>query len=371
MRTGLIGWRGMVGSVLMERMRAEGDFEGLEVGFFSTSSPGTPGPDVGLGIQPLLDAHDLDVLSGFDVLLTCQGGEYTKRMYPALREQGWSGVWIDAASALRMSADTALVLDPINHDVIDAAWSNGCRTFAGANCTVSLLLMGLQGLIQTGHVEWISSMTYQAASGAGAANLKELVHQMQVLGVSGKPFIDDPSSAVLALDQAVSNTLQSSRFPQSEFGAPLAASAIPWIDRLVEAGQTREEWKAMVEANKILGRISNPLPIDGLCVRIGAMRCHAQAVTIKLSTDLPLDEIEGAVYGAHPWSAVVPNTKEDTLAQLTPAAVAGTLMVPVGRLRKMKLGPQYVTAFTVGDQLLWGAAEPLRRMLGIVRERLT
>jgi len=360
----------MVGSVLMGRMRAEGDFDGLDVSFFSTSSPGKPGPDVGQGPQPLLDAHDLDVLAEFDVLLTCQGGDYTQAVYPKLRSRGWNGVWIDAASALRMEADTTLVLDPLNGDAVHDAYSNGCRTFAGANCTVSLLLMGLQGLIASGHVEWISTMTYQAASGAGAANLKELVRQMKFLGESASSVLKDPASGVLALDRTIAEALEEPAFPTEHFGAPLAASAIPWIDRLVDGGMTREEWKAMAEANKIIGRSAEPLPIDGLCVRIGAMRCHAQAVTIKLDSDLPLDEITSMLDEANPWSGVVPNTKEATLTGLTPAAVAGTLGVPVGRLRKMKLGPDYVTAFTVGDQLLWGAAEPLRRMLEIVRGRL-
>ncbi len=369
MRVGFIGWRGMVGSVLMGRMRTEGDFARIEPSFFSTSSPGRLGPDVGHGSAPLMDAHDLDALSAFDVILTCQGGEYTHAVYPQLRARGWNGYWIDAASALRMERETTLVLDPLNADAIDAALSTGCKTFAGANCTVSLLLLGLQGLIESGHVEWISTMTYQAASGAGAANLKELVAQMQVLGDESRSLLDDPSTAVLAVDQKVADTLEKPSFPVEHFGAPLAASAIPWIDRLVDGGQTREEWKAMTEANKILGREGDPVPIDGLCVRIGAMRCHAQAVTIKLDTDLPLDEISSMLDEAHLWSGVVPNTKESTLNELTPAAVAGTLRVPVGRLRKMNLGPQFVTAFTVGDQLLWGAAEPLRRMLEILRSR--
>ena len=367
MRAGFIGWRGMVGSVLMDRMQAEGDFQGLEASFFSTSSPGRPGPDVGLGSAPLLDAHDIQALGEHDVLLSCQGGEYTKAVYPALRASGWNGFWIDAASALRMESDATLVLDPVNRPAIDQALGRDCKTFVGANCTVSLLLMGLQGLIQSGHVEWISTMSYQAASGAGAANLRELVSQMRTLGAAAGTLLDDPRSAALAIDRSVATALTDEGFPQAHFGAPLAASAIPWIDRLVEDGQTREEWKSMAEANKILGSGDTPLPIDGLCVRIGAMRCHAQAVTIKLNGDLPLSEIEGMLAEASPWSSVVPNEQAATLAGLTPAAVAGSLDVPVGRLRKMKLGPEFVTAFTVGDQLLWGAAEPLRRMLQILR----
>jgi len=361
MRVGFIGWRGMVGSVLMGRMRAEGDFEGLDAHFFSTSSPGKDGPDG----APLLDAHDLQRLKQFDVLLSCQGGEYTQEYYPTLRAAGWNGFWIDAASALRMESDAMLVLDPLNGLEVNAAIERGCKTYVGANCTVSLLLMGLSGLIQSGHVEWISTMSYQAASGAGAANLVELVQQMGIIGESTKTA---PQSA-LEIDRIVADVLADEAFPTAKFGAPLAASAIPWIDRLVEGGQTREEWKSMAEANKILGTESHPIPIDGICVRIGAMRCHAQAVTIKLNADLPLDEIEGMIGEAHPWTRVIPNEKAATLAGLTPAAVAGCLDVPVGRLRKMKLGPTFLTAFTVGDQLLWGAAEPLRRMLKLLRQR--
>ena len=370
MRLGLVGWRGMVGSVLMDRMRAEGDFEDLDVSFFSTSSPGKLGPDVGNGAQPLLDARNLSALKSLDVILTCQGGDYTKSVYSALRTLGWDGIWIDAASALRMESDATLVLDPINPTAIDAALTQGCRTFVGANCTVSLLLMGLHGLIESGHVEWISTMSYQAASGAGAANLRELVAQMKFLGDAGAEGLADPATSALELDRRVSEALSEGKFPAEHFGAPLAASAIPWIDRLVSDGQTREEWKSMTEANKILDRTDTPLPIDGLCVRIGAMRSHAQAVTIKLDTDVPVDEIASMLKEANPWASVVPNRKDATLAGLTPASVAGRLEVPVGRLRKMKMGPHYVAAYTVGDQLLWGAAEPLRRMLSIVRERL-
>ena len=359
MKVGFIGWRGMVGSVLMSRMEAEGDFDGLDAQFFSTSNPGGAGPRGTL----LGDATDLTALSSNDVLLSCQGGAYTESVVPRLRAQGWDGVWIDAASTLRMDTDTTLVLDPVNGADVQQAIADGCRTFVGANCTVSLLLMGLGGLLQSGHVEWVSTMSYQAASGAGAANLRELVSQMRHVGAAA----DDVSGSILALDRAVADTLAGPDFPQAHFGVPLAASAIPWIDRLVDEGQTREEWKAMVEANKILGRAASPVPIDGICVRIGAMRCHAQAVTIKLNTDLPLDEITAMIDAAHPFSRVVPNTRDDTLAGLTPAAVAGSLEVPVGRLRKMKLGPEFVTAFTVGDQLLWGAAEPLRRTLNMLR----
>lgn len=365
MRVGFVGWRGMVGSVLMDRMRAESDFDGLEPVFFSTSSPGTTAPDVGQGASLLVDARDLSALAAQEVILTCQGGEYTQDVYPRLRAQGWDGIWIDAASALRMSSEAMLVLDPVNGGAIEEALASGVKAFVGANCTVSLLLMGLHGLIASGQVEWISTMSYQAASGAGAANLRELVDQMDHIGTAGAGL--GPAASVLALDKAVSRALSSDDFPLEQFGAPLAASAIPWIDCLVDDGQTREEWKAMAEANKLLSRQDQPIPIDGICVRIGAMRCHAQAVTIKLREDLPLADITAMIDEAHPWTRVVPNDKASTLSSLTPAAVAGTLDVPVGRLRKMKLGPQFVTAFTVGDQLLWGAAEPLRRVLGMIR----
>jgi len=342
-------------------MRSEGDFEGIDAHFFSTSSPGKEGPNG----APLLDAHDLQQLKQLDVLLSCQGGEYTKACYPKLRAAGWNGFWIDAASALRMDSEAMLVLDPLNGLEVNAAIDRGCKTYVGANCTVSLLLMGLSGLIQSGHVEWVSTMSYQAASGAGAANLVELVQQMRAIGDSTKTA----SQSALEIDRVVADVLADEAFPMSKFGAPLAASAIPWIDRLVEGGQTREEWKSMAEANKILGTETSPIPIDGICVRIGAMRCHAQAVTIKMNAELPIDEIEGMIGEAHAWTRVIPNEQAATLASLTPAAVSGRLDVPVGRLRKMKLGPTFLTAFTVGDQLLWGAAEPLRRMLNMLRER--
>lgn len=356
MRVGFIGWRGMVGSVLLQRMRAEGDFEGIEAGFFSTSSPGSQGPPESTG--PLLDAHDLDALASFPTLISCQGGDFTKAVYPRLRAAGWEGVWIDAASALRMADEACLVLDPVNGDAIRDALARGTKTFVGANCTVSLMLMGLGGLLRSGLVEWVSTMSYQAASGAGARHLAELVAQMQA-------FQGVQASSPLELDAQVAAVLADPGFPTERFGAPLAANVLPWIDRLVDGGQTREEWKGMAEANKLLGRTD--LPVDGICVRVGAMRCHAQAVTLKLAGDVPLDELQARIDEAHDWVHVVENTQEATLAGLTPVAVAGTLQVPVGRLRKMTLGPEYVTAFTVGDQLLWGAAEPLRRMLGLLR----
>lgn len=369
MRVGWIGWRGMVGSVLMERMSTENDFEGLDCAFFSTSNAGGTGPDVGHGPSTLLDAHDLRALAACEVLLTCQGGDYTRSVFPKLRNAGWTGIWIDAASALRMADDVMLALDPINGDALRDGLARGVTTFCGANCTVSLMLMGLQGLFAGGHVEWMTSMTYQSASGAGARNLAELVAQMKTIGDGpAGDLLDSRRPSALAIDAAVSDTLRTKAFPTQHFGAPLAASAIPWIDRLVDHGQTREEWKAQAEANKLLGREQSPIPMDGICVRIGAMRCHAQAVTMHLDRAIPLADIEAIIGEAHPWVEVVPNDKASTLERLTPAAVSGSLQVPVGRLRPLTLGPRFLTAFTVGDQLLWGAAEPLRRMLRIVRE---
>lgn len=368
MRVGFVGWRGMVGSVLMARMAEEDDFAGLTPTFFSTSAVGAPGPDVGQGSAPLADANDLDALGRQDAIVTCQGGDWTAAIYPALRQRGWTGVWIDAASTLRGEAHARLVLDPVNGAALRDAWAQGVRTFVGANCTVSLLLMGLHGLLQTGEVAWISTMTYQAASGAGARQLRELAAQLRFLGDAAGPWLDDPAAAALDVDRAVAAALRDEAFPAAAFGAPLAASVIPWIDRAVPGGQTREEAKAMKEATRLLDREHDPLPIDGVCVRVGAMRCHAQAVTIRLKRQVPLDEIEARLASAHPWARLVPNTAADTLAALTPAAVAGTLTVPVGRLRPMVLGPEFLAAFTVGDQLLWGAAEPLRRMLRLIRE---
>lgn len=366
LRVGFIGWRGMVGSVLMDRMRTENDFDGIESEFFSTSSPGKPGPEVRGERKPQLDASDIDALRTFDVLVTCQGGDYTNATYPKLRETGWDGYWIDAASALRMADDAVIILDPVNRSVIDAGLAGGVKTYVGANCTTSLMLMGLSGLFAEGLVEWVTTMTYQAASGAGARHMRELIAQMASLSDAASGALADPSVGALAFDRTVSERLRSTEFPTDQFGYPLAASLLPWIDRAVEGGQTREEWKGFVETNKILAT-SSPIPIDGQCVRIGAMRCHAQGFTIKLTKDVPLADVESIIAGAHEWTSVVPNDKESTCANLTPAAVTGTLHVPVGRLRKMRMGPEYVTCFSVGDQLLWGAAEPLRRMLEIVR----
>jgi aspartate-semialdehyde dehydrogenase len=360
----------MVGSVLLGRMREEHDFAaGFEPLFFSTSQVGEEGPDMGGGSQPLGDANDIAALSNCQIIVTCQGGDYTSSVYPQLRAAGWKGYWIDAASSLRMKDDAVIILDPVNRDVIDTALDNGIHTFVGGNCTVSLMLMGLNGLFREGLVEWASSMTYQSASGAGARNMRELLMQMRAIGSAVGSDLDNPASAILDIDRTVADYIRSDALPTREFGAPLAASLIPWIDRAVEDGQTREEWKGQAETNKILGRQGTPIPIDGLCVRVGAMRCHSQALTIKLNRDLPLADIEAIIGTGTDWARVVPNDKETTLQQLTPAAVSGSLQIPVGRLRKMKMGPDYLAAFTVGDQLLWGAAEPLRRMLRILLER--
>jgi aspartate-semialdehyde dehydrogenase len=352
-------------------MREQGDFTGIESSFFSTSAAGTTGPTIDGKPQPLHDAYDLQKLKQQDVLISCQGGGYTTDIVGKLRESGFKGYFIDAASTLRMQSDSVLVLDPVNLDVIKQGLASGVKTYVGANCTVSLMLMGLQGLFAADLVEWSTSMTYQAASGAGAANMRELVAQMAALADSARSLLADPAATALQIDAQVTQTLRSSALPTEQFGAALAASLIPWIDKAMENGngQTREEWKAQAEANKILGRTS-PIPLDGLCVRVGAMRCHAQAVTIKLKRDVPLKDIEALIAGANSWVKLVPNDKESTLAQLSPAAVSGTLEVPVGRLRKLSMGPEYLTAFTVGDQLLWGAAEPLRRTLVILREHL-
>ncbi|MFA5505004.1 MAG: aspartate-semialdehyde dehydrogenase [Vulcanimicrobiota bacterium] len=365
MQVGFVGWRGMVGSVLMERMIKEKDFEGLDCLFFSTSNPGGAPPDIG-GAPPLVDAYDLQALAKMDVVVTCQGGDYTKAVYQPLRESGWNGYWIDAASALRMEKDARIVLDPVNREVIDRALKSGVKTFVGGNCTVSLMLMALTGLFQNDLVEWVSAMTYQAASGAGAKNLLELVDQMKALSVVAG---ETPSQTALQVEQSVSEALRKGELPTEHFGAPLAGSLIPWIDRAVDHGQTREEWKGMAETNKIL-ETATPIPVDGICVRIGTLRCHSQALNVKLKRDVPLDELEQMIAGAHQWVEVIPNDKEATLQHLTPASVGGTLRVPVGRIRKTNMGPDTLNLFTVGDQLLWGAAEPIRRMLVILKSAL-
>lgn len=364
-KVGIIGWRGMVGSVLMERMTGEGDFRHFEPVYFTTSQVGQAGPDG----APLLDAMDVKKLAGFDILLTCQGGDYTSAVFPRLKEAGWKGYWIDAASSLRMNDDALIVLDPVNRAVIDQGLAGGVRVFAGGNCTVSLMLMALSGLFRAGEVEWISSMTYQAASGAGANHMKELAAQMQSLGLAVAGDLENPASTALEMEKTLIGTMRAGVLPQKFFGAPLAASLIPWIDRAVEDGQTREEWKGYAETNKILGT-ARPIPVDGICVRVGAMRCHSQGLTVKLKRDIPLADLETLIAADNEWVTVVPNTREATVAGLTPTAVSGTLAVPVGRLHKLKMGPDFLGAFTVGDQLLWGAAEPLRRMLRILLDFL-
>jgi aspartate-semialdehyde dehydrogenase len=365
MKVGLVGWRGMVGSVLMQRMQEENDFAGIEPVFFTTSQVGQPAP---MNAGTLKDASDISELKKLDVIITCQGGDYTKAVRPELNKAGWKGYWIDAASTLRMENDAVIILDPVNRDVIDAALSKGIKDYIGGNCTVSLMLMGLGGLFRAGVVEWISSMTYQAASGAGAPNMRELLCQMGILHGSVCEELKNPGSAILEIDRKVTSTLRGGEIPTKEFGFPLAGSVLPWIDREVEDGQSREEWKGYAETNKILGT-TTPIPVDGICVRVSAMRCHSQALTIKLNKDVPIADIEEMIKNDNQWGKFVPNNKADTLAQLTPAAVSGSLTVPVGRLRKMKMGPQYLSAFTCGDQLLWGAAEPLRRMLQILKEK--
>ena len=366
---GLVGWRGMVGSVLMQRMREENDFAFIEPVFFTTSNIGGKAPEFADGAPPLKDAKDIDALKALDIIISCQGGDYTTEVFPKLRAAGWKGHWIDAASSLRMKDDTVIILDPVNLDVIKDSLAKGGRNWIGGNCTVSLMLMALGGLFKAGLVEWMTSMTYQAASGAGAQNMRELLVQMGEAHRVVKNLLDDPASAILDIDREVAGILRDKSFPTANFGVPLAGSLIPWIDKDLGNGQSREEWKGQAETNKILGRIgahSAPIPVDGLCVRIGAMRCHSQALTIKLTKDIPLDEINGILAADNDWVKVVPNQREVTLKELTPTAVTGTLSVPVGRLRKLSMGPEYLSAFTVGDQLLWGAAEPLRRMLRIL-----
>jgi aspartate-semialdehyde dehydrogenase len=366
---GLVGWRGMVGSVLMQRMRDENDFSLFDPVFFSTSNAGGAAPAWAEGAGPLQDAHDIDALKKLPIIVTAQGGDYTSEVYPKLRAAGWNGVWIDAASTLRMSDDAIIVLDPVNRPVIDAALKRGVKNFIGGNCTVSCMLMGLSGLFNNDLIDWMSSMTYQAASGGGAQHMRELLTQFGLLNSAVRPLLDDPAAAILEIDRCVLRTQQDDALPRDHFGVPLGGNLIPWIDKDLGNGVSREEWKAEAETNKILGRgpaFGTPAtPIDGLCVRIGAMRCHSQALTIKLKRDVPLDEIEDILREGSEWAKVIPNERDETMQALTPVAVTGTLDIPVGRLRKMSMGPEYLSAFTVGDQLLWGAAEPLRRMLRI------
>ncbi|MEQ1573665.1 MAG: aspartate-semialdehyde dehydrogenase [Vicinamibacterales bacterium] len=369
MKTGLVGWRGMVGSVLVQRMREERDFDVIDPVFFSTSQAGAAAPAVGKRVPAVKDAKDLRELAACDVLISCQGGDYTSEIYPALRKAGWEGYWIDAASTLRMNDGAVIILDPVNRHVIDEALDRGGKNFIGGNCTVSLMLMAMTGLFRAGLVEWVSAMTYQAASGAGAQNMRELVSQMGAAHASVKSLLDDPASAIGDIDRTMADTLRGNTFPTKHFGHPLAGSLLPWIDKDLGNGQSREEWKAMAECNKILGRSQRPIPVDGICVRVGAMRCHSQALTVKLTRDVPLAEIETLLASAHEWVKVVPNQRDLSLRDLTPATVTGGLQVPIGRLRKLAMGGDYLGAFTVGDQLLWGAAEPLRRMLRILDER--
>ena len=376
---GFVGWRGMVGSVLMQRMQDENDFAHIEPVFFSTSNAGGEAPlingkKVATAETRLHDANDLKMLARCDVILSCQGGDYTKAIYPALRQQAWQGHWIDAASTLRMEKDAVIVLDPINRSVIDQALSAGGKNWIGGNCTVSLMMCAVGGLLKSGMVEWISAMTYQAASGAGAANMRELLEQMGSLHQSVASDLANPASWILDIDRKVAQTIRSEQFPKTNFrNTALAGSLIPWIDVPVEHGQTKEEWKAGAECNKIMGkppfRAPGSIPIDGICVRVGAMRCHSQGLTIKLKKDIPLPEIEAMLAADNQWVKVVPNEREITERELCPAAVSGTMTIPIGRLHKLAMGPDYLGAFTVGDQLLWGAAEPLRRMLRILLER--
>jgi aspartate-semialdehyde dehydrogenase len=371
-RVGLIGWRGMVGSVLMGRMKEERDFDLIDPVFFTTSNVGGKGPDIGKDVPPLKDANSIDELKAMDVIITAQGGDYTKEVYPKLRADGWNGYWIDAASALRMQDEAIIILDPVNKDVIKNGIASGVKTYVGGNCTVSLMLMAIGGLFEAGLIEWISPMTYQAASGAGARNMRELIKQMGAVHGEVADLVADPASAILEIDRKVADFIRSDRYPLEAWPVPLAGNLIPWIDVALASGQSKEEWKAQVEANKILGRggknQDNEIPIDGLCVRVGAMRCHSQALTIKMTKDVPLDDIHSIIAAHNDWVKVVPNDREITMRELTPAVVTGTLTVPVGRMRKLNMGPEYLTAFTVGDQLLWGAAEPLRRMLRIILE---
>ncbi|WP_183282570.1 aspartate-semialdehyde dehydrogenase [Cupriavidus alkaliphilus] len=377
MIVGLVGWRGMVGSVLMQRMQEERDFDHIEPVFFSTSNAGGKAPAMAKNETTLKDANDIEALKKCDVVLTAQGGDYTNEVFPKLRAAGWKGYWIDAASSLRMKDDAIIVLDPVNQGVIKDALSKGVKNFIGGNCTVSCMLMGLGGLFQADLIEWMTSMTYQAASGGGAQHMRELLTQFGTLNASVKPLLDNPASAILEIDRQILSTQHGlSAEETKQFGVPLAGNLIPWIDKDLGNGQSKEEWKGGAETNKILGRGegflgatgATPIAVDGLCVRIGAMRCHSQALTIKLRRDVPLDQIEGMLAAHNPWAKVVPNTREASMTDLTPAAVTGTLTIPVGRLRKMQMGGEYLSAFTVGDQLLWGAAEPLRRMLRILIE---
>jgi aspartate-semialdehyde dehydrogenase len=360
---GIIGWRGMVGSVLLDRMREEKDFDLVAPTFFSTSQAGGAAPPGGARAAKVQDANDIAALARFPILISAQGGDYTDAIHPRLRAAGWQGYWIDAASALRMKKESVIVLDPVNLPVMQAARERGAKDFIGGNCTVSLMLMAMGGLLRAGMVEWVTAMTYQSASGAGAQNMRELLEQMGVLHRSAAALLQNPAAGILDIDRSVSAALAGAEFPKAHFGVPLAASLIPWIDKDLGNGQSREEWKAGAEANKILGSEAHPVPVEGICVRVSAMRCHSQALTIKLKKDVPLAEIERVLAGANPWVRVIPNDRESSIRELSPAAVSGSLNIPIGRLRKLSMGGEYLSAFTVGDQLLWGAAEPLRRTM--------
>ncbi len=368
-RVGFVGWRGMVGSVLLQRMQQENDFSIIDQPvFFSTSQTGQPGPDIGRDSGKLLDANDLDILGALDVIVTCQGGDYTSQVHDSLRRTGWNGYWIDAASTLRLQEDAVIILDPVNLPVIEQGLAQGKKNFIGGNCTVSLMLMALDGLLNANLVEWMTVVTYQAISGGGAKQMRELIQQMASVEQSSHSLVADPGSAILDIDRAVINLLRSPQLPITEIGYPLAGNLLPWIDRDLDSGSSREEWKGSMETNKILGRHSTPIPIESTCVRIGTMRCHSQAFTIKLKQNIPLEEIESILQYANEWVTVVPNNREASLDDLTPVRATGTLDIPIGRIRKLQMGDQYMSAFTVGDQLLWGAAEPLRRMLRILSQ---
>jgi aspartate-semialdehyde dehydrogenase len=368
-KVGLVGWRGMVGSVLMSRMLEEKDFARIQPTFFTTSQAGEAAPNVGVDAGILQDAFDIEALAAQDIIITAQGGDYTKDVYPRLKAAGWQGYWIDAASSLRMEKDAVIILDPVNGDVIEHALNDGIKTFVGGNCTVSLMLLALGGLFKADLVEWVSVATYQAASGGGARHMRELVTQMGLLRDEVAVELADPASAILDIERKITEKTRSGTLPVDNFGVPLAGGLIPWIDTKLDNGQSREEWKGQAETNKILGIEDAAIPVDGLCVRIGALRCHSQAFTIKLKQDVPLAEIEALLAAHNDWVKVIPNDRDITARELTPAAVTGTLSIPVGRLRKLSMGPEYLAAFTVGDQLLWGAAEPLRRMLNILLDR--
>jgi aspartate-semialdehyde dehydrogenase len=369
-RVGFVGWRGMVGSVLLQRMLAENDFSIIEEPvFYTTSQPGQPGPDIGQETRALQDANDISNLKELDVIVTCQGGDYTSAIHTQLRKSGWNGYWIDAASTLRMAEDSTIILDPVNMPVIQQGLQAGKKDFIGGNCTVSLMMMALDGLFNADLIEWMTVSTYQAISGGGARQMRELVSQMGKVYADSSALLADSGSSILDVDKQVINSIRSSNLPTQEISYPLAGNLLPWIDKHLDSGISREEWKGSVETNKLLGRNQSPIPIESTCIRIGTMRCHSQAFTIKMNDDVPIDEIRNIVDNANQWVEVIANEREASLTQLTPAAVTGTLSIPIGRIRKLNIDPTMISAFTVGDQLLWGAAEPLRRMLRILDQQ--